>query len=61
MISGLTFRSLIYFEFIFYMLENVLVHYFTFSYPVFSAVQFSQFLLKRLFFFLHCIVLPPSL
>ena len=53
-VSGLTFRSLIYFEFIFvYGIREcsnfIMLH---------VAVQFSQYhLLKRLFF-LHCIVLP---
>ena len=56
-VSGLTFRSLIYFEFIFvYGVKEcsnfILLH---------VAVQFSQHhLLKRLSF-LHCIFLPPLL
>ena len=56
-VSGLTFRSFIHFEFIFvYSVREcsnfILLH---------VAVQFSQHhLLKRLSF-LHCIVLPPLL
>ena len=54
-VSGLTFRSLIHFEFIFVhgvreCSNFILLH---------AAVQFSQHhLLKRLSF-LHCIFLPP--
>ena len=54
-VSGLTFRSLIHFEFIFvYSVKEcskfILLH---------IAVQFSQYhLLKRLSF-LHCVFLPP--
>ena len=53
-VSGLTFRSLIHFEFIFVFgvrkCSNFFLH---------IAVQFSQhYLLKRLSF-LHCIFLPP--
>ena len=55
-VSSLTFRSLIHFEFIFVYgvrqcSNNILLH---------VAVQFSQHhLLKRLSF-LHCILLPPN-
>ena len=54
-VSGLTFRSLIHFEFIFeYGIRKssnlILLH---------TAAQFSQnHLVKRLSFFFHCILLP---
>ena len=52
---GLTFRSLIHFEFIFvYGVRKcsnfILLH---------VAVQFSQYHLLKTLSFLHCIVLPP--
>ena len=54
MVSDLTFRSLIHFEltFIYDVRECsdfIILH---------VAVQFSQHLLKRLYF-LHCVFLPP--
>ena len=50
-VSGLTFRSLIHFEFILvYCVESVLLC---------TAVQFSQHHLLKMLSFLHCILLPP--
>ena len=55
-VSGLTFRSLIHFEFIFVYFcvrecsNFILLH---------VAVQFSQHLLLKRLSFLHCIFLPP--
>ena len=55
-VSGLTFRSLIHFEFIFVYGVRECSNFILFH----VAVQFSQHhLLKRLSF-LHCISLPPS-
>ena len=54
-VSGLTFRSLIHFEFIFVYGVRECPNFFVLQ----VAVQFSQHhLLKRLSF-LHCIFLPP--
>ena len=54
-VSGLTFRSLIHFEFIFvYGVREyssfILLH---------VAVQFSQHYLLKITSFLHCLFLPP--
>ena len=54
-VSGLTFRSLIHFEFIFVYGARecsnlILLH---------VAVQFSQHHLLKMLSFLHCIFLPP--
>ena len=56
-VSSLTFRSLIHFEFIF--VYSVREH----SNSIFlhAAVQFSQHHLLKSLFFLHCISLPPLL
>ena len=55
MVSGLTFMSLIYFEFIFICVVRKCSTFIL----LYVAVQFSQHpLLKRLAF-LHCVFLPP--
>ena len=58
-VSGLTFRSLIHFEFIFVFIFVYGVRECSNFSPLHVAVQFSQHhLLKRLSF-LHCTFLPP--
>ena len=57
-VSGLTLRSLIHFEFIsVYGVRKCSNFFFFFFLHV--AVQFSQYHLLKSVFFLHCMVLPP--
>ena len=53
-VSGLTFRSLIHFEFIFVYDVSVLISFF-----LHAAVQISQYQLLKRLAFLHCIFLAP--
>ena len=57
MVSGLMFKFLIHFEFIFVYSEEKIVKFASFH----VAVQFSQHRLLKRLCFPHCIFLPPLL